>query len=253
MQTRIQGYLRAVAPIGRDREKIGPFLATYSRNSKNPFLNYAVPDDLAIPTESDVASLIDAYERRGLRARLEYMPEASPEVEASLLRAGFVQEGRLPLMATDPSHVRDVRRVEGIEVISPETDDDLYGMALVQHEAYEEPEPPSREIAGSMRRAARNGSLHLVAVDMDTRRVVGAGSCTPITDGLTEVGAIGVSKTHRNRGIATLLSRELAGEAIGRGADIPWLMAAHDTGQRAYERAGFKVIGEVLHISIPEP
>jgi hypothetical protein len=81
---RIQEYLRAAAARGRDTEHIGPFLATFSRSSTNRFLNYAMPDDGARPSAGDVELLIEAYGRRGRRARLEYITAGAPDVEESL-------------------------------------------------------------------------------------------------------------------------------------------------------------------------
>ena len=83
---------------GRESERIGPFLASFSRTSTNPFLNYAIPDDSADPTAAEVQHLIAAYAARGLRPRLEYLPGCAPRVEAALAAAGFVAEGRPALM-----------------------------------------------------------------------------------------------------------------------------------------------------------
>jgi ribosomal protein S18 acetylase RimI-like enzyme len=250
MQTRIHAYLRAVAPLRRDHEQIGPFLATFSPNSSNPYLSYAIPDDDAVPSSDHVTRLINAYRERGLKPRLEYLPLAAPAVEASLSAAGFSVEGRLPLMVADASTLKEVDLPHGIALSQPDSDDDLYSMAVVQAEAYGDPETPGPDVVAARRQAHSEGVLDLVAIDLGTEAVVGAGGCSPIRDGLAEVAGIGVALSHRRRGIATALARGLAGEAMLRGATNPWLMAAHDEGQRAYERAGFVLIGEVLHMSL---
>src|SRR5438067_11360253 len=95
---RIQSYLRFTAPRGRDHERIGPFLATFNRDTDNPYLNYAIPDDGATPAGADVAALVDAYRARGRKARLEYVASLAPAVEPALLAAGFGRQGRLPLI-----------------------------------------------------------------------------------------------------------------------------------------------------------
>ena len=51
---RIQSYLRVAAPRWRDHMPIGPFLATFSRDTDNRYLNYAIPDDGAEPSPADV-------------------------------------------------------------------------------------------------------------------------------------------------------------------------------------------------------
>src|SRR5450759_2484304 len=118
---RIQDYLRAAASRGRETERIGPFLATFSRSTTNPFLNYAIPDRGADPLQSDGERLIASYEVRGLRARLEYITAYAPEVEAPLLAGGFQIEGRLALMICLPGNGRQLPIPSGIELIRPAT------------------------------------------------------------------------------------------------------------------------------------
>jgi GNAT superfamily N-acetyltransferase len=250
VQSRIQNYLRVVAPLGRDQMQIGPFLATISPKSTNPYLNYAIPDDGAEPTADEVAALVETYRRRRRRARLEYVSDLSPRAEPALLTAGFQVEGRLLLMVFDTDRTADFEPLGDFVLVAPTSDDELYAMAAVQAEAYGD-DPPDRSIVVDRRRALAGGSLALVARDCDAR-IIAAGSCSPIRDGLTEVAAIGVLPSWRRRGIALALARCLALEALGRGAELPWLMAAHESERRVYERAGFVVVGEMLHISVLE-
>jgi ribosomal protein S18 acetylase RimI-like enzyme len=247
--TRIQQYLRAVAPIGRECEQVGQFLATFNPHSDNPYLNYALPDDGAEPSEKEVTALVDAYARRHRRPRLEYIPRCAPKVEGQLLSGGFSVEGRLPVMVTDVGQLGPGPELQEIELRVPITDGELYGMAVVQAEAYDEPEVPSRDVVTHRRVALARGAGALIAIDRTTGAVIGAGSCSPVSDGLSEVAAIGVSMTYRRRGIGEALAARLAREALSLGAEVPWLMAAHDRERRIYERAGYRAIGEILHIS----
>jgi hypothetical protein len=50
INSRIQSYLRFAASQQRDTERIEPFIATFNRYNDNPFLNYAIPDDNAVPS-----------------------------------------------------------------------------------------------------------------------------------------------------------------------------------------------------------
>jgi hypothetical protein len=55
---RFNSYLRAVAPLDRETDHVGPFVATCTAGSDNPYLNYAIPDDGASPHADDVEGLI---------------------------------------------------------------------------------------------------------------------------------------------------------------------------------------------------
>src|SRR5947208_16379382 len=102
---RIQDALRHQAPRGRDTERIGPFLATFTRETDNPYLNYAIPDESGVASPADVESLIAAYRARERKPRLEYIPSTAPQIEQALLAAGFEVEGRLPLMTCSEAQV----------------------------------------------------------------------------------------------------------------------------------------------------
>ncbi len=61
MDSRIQSYLRKAVSQPRDTEQIGPFRASFSRHSTNPFLNYA---------SSTAGARVAMYSRRGFSPRL---------------------------------------------------------------------------------------------------------------------------------------------------------------------------------------
>jgi hypothetical protein len=80
LQARIAAYLRAVAPMGRQTQRVGPFLATCTPTADNPYLNYAIPDDGASPTALEIAGHVDWYRDRRRKPRLEYVPSVAPAV-----------------------------------------------------------------------------------------------------------------------------------------------------------------------------
>jgi hypothetical protein len=43
VEHRIQAAIRADATRSREVERIGPFVATFTPGSRNPYLNYAIP------------------------------------------------------------------------------------------------------------------------------------------------------------------------------------------------------------------
>jgi len=232
----------------RDVERVGPFLASFAKGSSNPFFNYAIPDDGAEPGPAEVVALVEAYEARGLRPRLEYVPGLAPRVERALLAAGFEAEGRLVLM--EPAESRPVATPAGIELVVPSTDDEFLGLRKAQFEAYAEPEPPTADDAASLRRSLAAGGGAVLARTVGDRLAVGAGEFTPIVMGVSEITSIGVVPAYRRRGIAAAICARLALDVEAAGATSPFLMA-NEAESRVYARVGFAPAGEMLHISRP--
>ncbi len=249
MDASIQAYLRVAASRAREVERIGPFLATFSRSSQNPFLNYAIPDDGAAPSPGDVAALIDAYRRRGLAPRLEYLPGLAPLVEAALLAGGFSIEGRLPLMVCPPGQLRDAPVPAGIEVIAPRSDAELLALLTAQNEAYGEG-PPSPAALAEQRASLAAGGIAALARDISTGEPAGGGVCTVPANHTTELAGVGVREKFRRRGIAGALTSRLARDAFAAGITTVFLMAAHEAEARLYARVGFSQTSEALHISL---
>ncbi len=252
MESHIQSYLRVAASHQRDTERIGSFLATFSRSSDNLFLNYAIPDDNATPSPADVAALIAAYEKRSRKPRLEYVTQLAPAVEGALIDAGFCVEGHLPLMTCAPGSEQSLLVPPGIELILPVSDADLLATISVQNEAYGAP-PPDFSAIVDLRSSLKAGGIAVLARIMATDEPVGAGVCTVPSNQTTEVAGIGVRSAFRRRGVAGALTTRLVQEAFASGVTVPFLMAAHEAEKRIYARAGFSVVGEILHISYSKP
>jgi ribosomal protein S18 acetylase RimI-like enzyme len=250
MDTRIQSYLRGAASRVRDTERIGPFLATFSPNSTNPYLNYAIPDSDADPSAAEVAALIAAYQRRERTPRLEYITGLAPAVEAALVAGGFSVEGRLPLMIYPPAAVHDLPIPPGIELRSPTTDADHLALISAQNEAYTgDPAVGPKELEGRKANLAAGG-LAILARDTATSEVVGGGQCDVPANGISELTSVGVRPPYRRRGIAAAVTARLVHDAFAAGTTTVFLMAAHEAEERIYARAGFSTIADILHISL---
>lgn len=246
MSALIQAYIRRTAAAGRDIEQIGPFLATFSRNSSSPFLNYAIPDAGARPTRDDVAALAAAYERRGLIPRLEYLPKLAPDVESALLAGGFTVTDRLPLMACADSEATGQPVPAGIELVVPGTDEELRNLIDAQREAFGESEPAGDADVAGYRRQLSTGGLAVLARDAVTGEPAGGGTCTPISDGVTEIGGIAVRPAFRNRGVGAAITAYLTAAAHRAGAGTAFLTPAGEPQERIYRRVGFDTIDEVV-------
>jgi ribosomal protein S18 acetylase RimI-like enzyme len=247
---RIQAYLRVAAPRGRDHEKIGPFLATFNRDTDNPYLNYAIPDDDAKPSPSDIDALVAAYRARDRKPRLEYIPSLAPDVEPALRAARFEVESRTPLMIYT-GNISARREVpEGIELVAATSDEELRGVAAAQWEAYEEEGEAPQRVVDSLRRSLEAGALVALARAAETHEPAGAGLCTSPQGGATELTSVGVRERFRRRGIAEVMTHWLADQMSARGAGCVFLMADSEREERIYARAGFETVSEVVHISL---
>ncbi len=251
MESRIQSYLRVAASHQRDTEQIGSFLTTFSRFNDSPFLNYAIPDDNATPSIADVTALIFAYEKRSLQPRLEYVTQLAPAVKGMLIDAGFRIEANLPLMTCTPKSAQILPVPLDIELFKPVSDDDLLATVAVQNESYGAPPPDFTAIA-QLRNSLEAGGIAVLARIKATGEPVGAGVCTVPSNQTTEIAGIGVRTSFRRRGVGGALTTRLVQEAFAVGISAPFLMAAQEAEARIYARAGFSVVGEILHISRPK-
>lgn len=248
MNSRIQSYLRFAARQQRDTEQIGPFLATFSSHSANPYLNYAIPDEGATPSVADVSGLIAAYSGRGRKPRLEYVAKLAPAVEDALISAGFTIEGRLPLMICTPGSEKLLPVPPEIELILPVSEAEMFATVAAQNEAYGEG-APSLEDVDSLRKTLATGGIAILARVAATGEPAGAGIFTTPANQTTEIAGIGVRVPFRRRGIAVALTARLVREAFDAGVAVAFLMTLHEQEFRVYTRAGFCAIGEILHIS----
>lgn len=247
----VAGYIRA----GLRRSsvvRVGPFSVLYDPATDNVWRNYAVPDDGATPDAEDVAALVAWFRARGRTPRLEYVPAAAPAVEGVLREAGFVVEGRPPLMACRPGEMVKPPAVDGVTVAVVAADGDLHDVADAQHAAYGEPEPPGPADVARLRATVDCGGVVVLARDTDAGEPIGGGLCTAPVDGISELAAVGVITSHRRRGIATAVTALLTETAHARGARLVWLEPAGEREAAVYARVGFRTSGHKLWISLPD-
>ncbi|MFI6504223.1 GNAT family N-acetyltransferase [Nonomuraea typhae] len=242
----VHAYLRALPTAVRT----GPFTIRFDEHDDALPYNYAIPDDGGAPTAADLAGLVAAFRTRARTPRLEYVPQAAPEVEAALLAAGFVPEGRFPLLVCPPEQVIDAAADPAVEVSPVTTDAGLLAAAQVMNAAFEAPEATEHDVA-RLRRLIERGGLAAAATDITTGEVVGAGQVGAPAKGVAEVAGIAVRASHRRRGIAGAVTAFLTRACAGTGVTTPFLTPADEAAGRVYERVGYRRAGDMLHISLP--
>jgi ribosomal protein S18 acetylase RimI-like enzyme len=248
---RISAYQIALALRSPSTRGVGPFHARFDPGDPNPFGNYAIPEPGATPSAADVAELVRAYLAQERKPRLEYIAASAPAVEAALLTAGFMVEDRPALMACAHAAERPLLPPQGFALVRPSSDNELLAVISVQREAFGDPTPPGPADLASMRAGMERGTLVVLAREESSGEAAGAGVCTPIESGVTEIAGIGVRPGFRRRGIASAVTAGLTADSFNRGATLAWLTLGDEDAQRIYARAGFQPIGEMLMISLP--
>jgi predicted GNAT family acetyltransferase len=248
---RISAYQVALALKSPLTRRVGPFYARFDPSNANPFGNYAIPEPGATPSAADVAALVRAYREQERKPRLEYIAASAPAVERALLTAGFVAENRPALMACVHGAARHLLPPQGIILVRPSSDDDMLAVSAVQREAFGDPTPAVPADIDNMRAHIQGGAIVVLACQDSTGEAAGAGECTPLERGVTEIVGIGVRRNYRRRGIASAVTVRLARDSFNLGATLAWLTPGDEDAQRIYARAGFQPIGEMLMISLP--
>ncbi len=245
----VQNYVRTTAPRGRETERIGPFLATYTPGTGHPMLNYAIPDDGAAPTPAELTALADAFIRRELQPRLEYFSDVAPDLESLLLEAGYEFERRVPLMICGPADRIDRAAPSEVRLREPASDEDLRRMRSAQNIAFDESAEVTDTEIERVKASQAAGSL-LVLAEADGE-IIGGGIALEIVDGTTEIAGIAVLEAYRKRGIAAAITAYLTRSAHERGAHTAFLTPGDLGIGQVYARVGYRPAGECVHLSRP--
>jgi ribosomal protein S18 acetylase RimI-like enzyme len=248
---RISAYQVALALKSPSTRRVGPFYARFDPGDPNPFGNYAIPEPGARPSAADVAALVRTYAEQERRPRLEYIAASAPAVEPALVTAGFVVEDRPALMACAQGAEGHLLPSQGIILVRPSSDKDLLAVIAVQREAFGDPTPAGPADVAGIRSSIERGAIVVLAREESTGEAAGAGVCTLLESGVTEIAGIGVRPSFRRRGIASAVTARLTADSFSRGATLAWLTPGDEDAQRIYARAGFQPIGEMLMISLP--
>ncbi|MEU5159233.1 GNAT family N-acetyltransferase [Streptomyces sp. NPDC020875] len=250
MRTDVQNF--AVANLRRRPEpvEVGGFVAGFDPSTKEPYLNYATPLAGCRPTDADVAALIGAFRERGLLPRLEFAPDAVPEVAPALRRAGFVTEATHSYLVCTPEALTPPAG-PGVPVVeTPGSDEEYAAVDAALSAAFGGEFPPSAEGVARLRRTEDSGGATRF-VRAPGGLVAGAGTCSPPAEGTSELAGVGTRPEFRGRGVAGAVTAALTAALFDRGAESVWLEASGDGSRRVYERLGYRVSGTRLYLRLP--
>jgi ribosomal protein S18 acetylase RimI-like enzyme len=242
----IQRALRAA--IANGAERVGPFLVTIDPDATGPFRNFAVPDDDATPTATEIDALLAYFAGHDRRPRLEFVAPA-PGVEATLAAAGFAVDNRLALLVLPaPEALRPASAPDGVALGRPGSDEQLQATAAMQNAAYGEAGVNAADVA-RLRRTLDGGGAVVAATSADGA-VVSAGVLGTPQGGRAEIYAVATAATHRRRGLASAVVAALSTVALDNGL-TPYLQCEGPAEQRMYERLGYRAVGELIDLRGP--
>jgi GNAT superfamily N-acetyltransferase len=245
----IHRYLLALAEKSPNTTAAGHFLVRFDPHDDALHLNCATPASAEAVTGDDIAALVEAFAVRRRTPRLEFLAEAAPELEGALVAHGFTVEGSLPLMTLSAASLRTLAVPSDIELIFPNSEDELFAFAGAQKAAFGASAPANAHDVRRLRRTLDGGGVALGARSRATRETVGGALYTAPLEGIAELAGIGVIDRERRRGIGAALCSRLSAEAFARGVRHPFLMAAHEADERIYARVGFVTVSRVVSVS----
>ena len=248
---RVSRYFRTLSLGRKNHLRVPPFSLLLDPSSANRYRNYAFPDDGADPDAATVAKLITAFEQRERTPRLEYIPALAPELEEHLVECGFSRERELPLMLCTRATLQQSVLRAGAECQLALSAEALREAAEIQNAAYGGG-PATTADVDRLQRTVDGGGLVALARGSDGTPI-GSGLVSTPSEGIAEVAAVSVLEGERQQGIGAAITAFLADQALAKGIDMPFLMAAHEAEARIYSRVGFMPFATMLHFAREGP
>jgi ribosomal protein S18 acetylase RimI-like enzyme len=251
----IQSYLRYSAQQQYETVAVPPFTLFFHRSDPLRFFNYAIPD---APITDDVQAALLALRQRFIernrQPRFEFLEEYAPTLAGALEAAGFVSEGRFPMMVCTPDTLTPAPSVAGLTLtllVPGASVEDARGFLTAQRLGFDptSTQPVTeQEIDEFLARLDKHGYV-LAKVD---GIAVSAGVFTAPYHGVTELAGIATLPAYRRRGIAAALTEYATRTAFAQGVEIACLSAGDEQASRVYHRIGFQPMATMLAYSLPE-
>jgi ribosomal protein S18 acetylase RimI-like enzyme len=256
--TTLDIYMRRAAALTHQTVEMPPFELFFDPHDPLRFYNYARPvgpigeapsTGSGSGLDGALAALREAFETRHRLPRFEFIAEATPGLPAVLQAAGFVEEGRNPLLICTVESFRPAAAVPGLAVVTLTADSpvaDLCAAGTVQARSFgAEDAPEMAEAEGERQRARLAAGAGTFLARLDGAPVAAADFTVPL-DGFTELVGIATLPAYRRRGIASALTARAVQEAFARGVRVAFLGAEDERAGRVYERVGFRPFATAL-------
>lgn len=243
---RLQAQLRASARATLDAVALPPFTCFWNPDDREPGYNYAIPDE---PLADDPGQLLDElaafYRTRSRAPRFEFLEAYAPALSEILAGRGYRLEMRSYLMTCTSEEHRPPAPLPGVEVrqLTPAASlAEFQGLMTVQARSFGAADAPAASESDAERFRRRFAPSTFVVAQLDGE-IVSGGAFTPPADGVTEVVGIATLPAFRNRGIAGLVTSQLAAVAFSQGIELAFLTAGDEKAGSVYRRVGFQPAG----------
>jgi ribosomal protein S18 acetylase RimI-like enzyme len=241
---RLHRFLHTAAARGREVVRLPPFTAYLDLRDPLRYLNYAIPDGNAEPSEDAVERLREAFCARDRLPRLEWIEEAAPRLVAALAAADFEEELRTPLMVCAPSDLQTAEAaVDDLRIALVEDEAALRAAADIQRISF-----GNEPLAEDAQPRPASGGLVLA---LSGSSPVAAAEWTRVVDGISEIVGVATAEPWRRRGLGGAVTAAAARGAFAAGASLCILSPGDEGALRLYSRAGFQRVATMLHWSDP--
>lgn len=251
MLDQVEESLAAALAEGRLRIEVGPFDLFIRRESAAEHLSMALPRRPTHNWDGAISPLIAAFRLHERRPRLEYIHERHPTLAAALVRAGFHEEMRAPVMTLAPAECRPPVPVAGTHVrrLSAAEPEALEQFLRRQSVAYGgDGGDDALEWLPLLREGLAAGSHFVTAlVEQGEMR---AGATIQGGGQAGEMAGVWTLPGHRRRGLARAACGPLLADFFAAGHRLCWLSAAEGA-LRLYETLGFTRAGNQLNFTLP--
>jgi GNAT superfamily N-acetyltransferase len=250
----VQSYLRHSARQRYEALALPPFTAFFHPTDPFPHFSYAIPDG-AIEGEVQpvLQQLVAAFEQRQRQPRFEFIEAFAPTLAAELEQAGFVLEGRQPLMVCTPATFAPPPRVAGLTItqIAGESPlPDALDFLNTQRQGFNPDDPAAASAEEAQRLLQATDDLISFLGRLDGQPA-GVATYTLPHAGVTEIAGVATMPPLRRRGIAGALTAAAVQAAFAHGAELACLSAGDAAAGRVYQQVGFQPYATMLAYHLP--
>lgn len=249
---RLVRSLREAAAATREAVAADGFTLYLARDTSNPFMSLAVPEEEP-PADwsAALAALPAAFAAHGRSPRIESFAELHPALLRVAEAAGWRRAMTAPVLTLSSGALAAAPPAAGaFEWLSPNETGRLEAMLRGSHLAYagSEDDPAALEWGPQLVRGLHQGTLLAGVVDVDG--VPRAGAVVQLGGSAGELAGVWTHPAFRRRGLARQVCHALLAGTFAREVPLAWLSAAEGA-LGLYEGLGFVRVGTQVNLEPP--